>query len=84
VHTDRDALVSVGDWLVQRHRDQVDAGMPAVLTAAQDSARLTYRQALHDITLQEGFPFDVDGPPCSNHSKRLCHYLVLVRRPRSA
>ncbi len=62
VRADRDQRVAVDDWLVQRHRDQVDAGTPTVLTAAQYSGLLTYRQALRDVPLQAGFPSDIAWP----------------------
>jgi len=62
VRAERDQRVAVDDWLVQRHRDQVDAGTPTVQTAAQYSALLVYRQALRDVPQQAGFPSDVDWP----------------------
>jgi hypothetical protein len=38
------------DWMVLRHRDQVEAGITTSLTNEQYQKLLTYRQALRDIT----------------------------------
>ncbi|CAG9177890.1 XkdW family protein [Cupriavidus pampae] len=62
VRFDRDNLLAADDWLVQRHRDQVDAGSPTALTAPQYADLLRYRQALRDMPTQSGFPSNVDWP----------------------
>lgn len=50
---DRDALISACDWTV----------LPdAPLTAAQQTAWKTYRQALRDISVQPGFPATINWP----------------------
>lgn len=58
----RDALIVECDWLVARHRDQVEASKPTTLTSAQYQAWLTYRQALRDLPAQSGFPASVTWP----------------------
>lgn len=53
VRTERDALLRATDYFV----------MPDYpLTGAAKEALLVYRQALRDITRQEGFPYDVVWP----------------------
>ena len=58
----RDQLLSDTQWLVQRHRDQIEVGEPTTLTADQYKALLTYRQALRDVPLQKDFPTKVIYP----------------------
>lgn len=58
----RDQLLGDTQWLVQRHRDQIEVAEPTTLTDDQYKALLTYRQALRDITKQEGFPKEVIYP----------------------
>lgn len=58
----RDALMSECDWLMQRHRDEVDAATATALTDAQYKAWLVYRQALRDLPAQSGFPQTVSWP----------------------
>jgi hypothetical protein len=66
----RDALMLESDWVVNRHRDQTDAGGGTTLTSSQYTAWLTYRQALRDISKQSGWPASVtwptSPPPASN------------------
>lgn len=57
----RDKLMDSTQWLVARHRDQVDGGMPTTLTAEQYKGLLAFRQALRDLPEQNGFP-DVSFP----------------------
>jgi hypothetical protein len=38
------------DWMVIRHRDQIDAGIPTTLSDDQYQTLLSYRQQLRDIT----------------------------------
>lgn len=52
----RDETLAGTDWLVARHRDEVDAGGKTTLTADQFKALLAYRQALRDLPDQKGFP----------------------------
>ncbi|HEX7906750.1 MAG TPA: phage tail assembly chaperone [Paraburkholderia sp.] len=59
----RDLLVSQCDWVVNRHRDQIDAGVTTSLTSTQYQAWLTYRQSLRDIPKQSGWPSNITWPP---------------------
>ncbi|MHA3059901.1 tail fiber assembly protein [Acinetobacter sp. ANC 4636] len=58
----RDRLLSDTQWLVQRHRDQIEVSDPTTLTADQYKALLTYRQALRDVPTQSGFPSNIVWP----------------------
>lgn len=58
----RDQLLSDTQWLVQRHRDQIEVAEPTTLTADQYKALLTYRQALRDVPTQSGFPDNIIFP----------------------
>jgi hypothetical protein len=62
VRAQRDGLMNQCDWVVQRHRDQIDTGIPTTLTTAQFQAWTTYRQSLRDVTKQSGFPVTVTWP----------------------
>lgn len=56
------SLLAQSDWIVTRHRDQVDNGTTSTLTATQFKSWLTYRQSLRDIPTQLGFPQTVSWP----------------------
>ena len=58
----RDVLLNDTQWFIDRHRDQLDAGLPTTLTIAQHAALLAYRQALREVPEQEGFPAVIDWP----------------------
>lgn len=58
----RDNELTASQWLVERHRDQVEAGSATTLTAAQYSALQVYRQALRDWPTASGFPADAIRP----------------------
>lgn len=58
----RDQLLSDTQWLVQRHRDQIEVAEPTTLTSDQYKALLTYRQALRDVPTQSGFPGNIVWP----------------------
>lgn len=58
----RDALLISCDWIVQRHREQVDAAIATTLTSDQYGVWTTYRQALRDMPKQTGFPSEVVWP----------------------
>lgn len=58
----RNSLLAQSDWIVTRHRDQVDNGTTSTLTAMQFKSWLTYRQSLRDIPTQLGFPQTVSWP----------------------
>ncbi|MHC8341756.1 phage tail assembly chaperone [Pseudomonas sp. RT6P73] len=52
----RNAEVSSSEWLVMRHRDELDLDIATTLTAAQFSELLSYRQDLRDWPRSGGFP----------------------------
>lgn len=62
VRLKRDQLLSDTQWLIQRHRDQIEVSEPTTLTADQYKALLTYRQALRDVPTQSGFPNNIVWP----------------------
>ena len=52
----RNALLTNTDWLVMRHRDQVEAKAATTLTEAQYEALQAYRTELRNLPEQSGFP----------------------------
>ena len=52
----RDGVISSTEWLVTRHRDELDMQRPTTLTAEQFAQLLTYRQELRDWPLALQFP----------------------------
>ncbi len=58
----RDALLTSTEWIVSRHRDEIDTGHGTTLSADHYVALLAYRQALRDVPLQAGFPQTIDWP----------------------
>jgi len=57
----RDAALSATDWLVTRHRDEMEAGDALTLQPEQYATLQAYRTALRNFTSQAGFP-DVGLP----------------------
>lgn len=45
----RDRMLDECQWMVNRHRDQVDAGLTTSITVEQYGELLTFRQALRDM-----------------------------------
>ncbi|UTH76115.1 phage tail assembly chaperone [Chromobacterium sp. IIBBL 290-4] len=62
VRVQRDSHLFATEWLVQRHRDEIDLGRPATLNQETFNQLMAYRQALRDVPLQTGFPERVDWP----------------------
>lgn len=58
VRRERDQRVTACRWLMERHRDELDAGQTTTLSDAQYRAWLAYAQALRDLPQAEGFPWD--------------------------
>lgn len=58
----RDAQVSATEWLVTRHRDELDMQRATTLAAEQFAELLVYRQALRDWPQDSRFP-SVDFRP---------------------
>lgn len=52
----RDGVITASEWIVTRHRDEVDMGQETQVTPEQFSELLRYRQALRDWPTAEGFP----------------------------
>lgn len=52
----RDGQVSGTEWLVTRHRDELDMQLATTLTAEQFAELLVYRQALRDWPQDSRFP----------------------------
>lgn len=61
VRTERDKRITDCDWVIIRHRDEVDEGEGTTLTADEYSAWLGYRKALRDLPSVEGFPWSGGG-----------------------
>ncbi|KAA0179507.1 hypothetical protein FX016_18325 [Cupriavidus gilardii] len=58
----RDSLLRSSDWIVHRHRDEVDGGFPLTLAQSKYREWLEYRQKLRDVPEQEGFPDSIEWP----------------------
>jgi len=52
----RDGVISASEWVVARHRDEMDMAQETMITPEQFSELLRYRQALRDWPTVEGFP----------------------------
>jgi hypothetical protein len=61
----RDRLLSASDWLVSRHRDELEVGWMdgTTLTPDQYGKLQQWRHVLRNIDKSPGFP-DVALPPC--------------------
>lgn len=58
----RDSRLGASQWVIDRHRDQVDAGISLTLTGDQYAELMIYRQALRDWPLDTDFPQDQSKP----------------------
>lgn len=58
----RDTLLSETDWVVIRHRDEVEEVISTSLSPEEYSSMLSYRRDLRDITKQPGFPKSINWP----------------------
>ncbi|MBK5299728.1 MULTISPECIES: tail fiber assembly protein [Gammaproteobacteria] len=58
----RDIAISQVQWLINRHRDEVELDLATTLTAAQFSELLAYVQSLRDWPVSPLFP-DIAGRP---------------------
>ncbi|QIY81517.1 phage tail assembly chaperone [Chromobacterium violaceum] len=58
----RDNLLQGCQWLVQRHRDQIDASIATTLTTAQYAQLQSYRESLRNLPQQSGFPDSITWP----------------------
>ena len=62
VRAQRDAKIQETNWLVERHHEQLSAGIETTITDDKYRVLLTYRQALRDVPAQSGFPHQVEWP----------------------
>lgn len=58
----RDAQIARVRWIIDRHRDQVELGLPTTLSAEEHLAVLTYVQGLRDVPQQPDFPTTIQWP----------------------
>ncbi len=65
VRTERDRRITVCDWVILRHRDELDEGSGTTLTADEYAAWLAYRKTLRDMPSADGFPWDGGGEDTS-------------------
>lgn len=59
---ERDRAITATDWMVARHRDEVEAQTVTSLSLDQFKELMTYRQALRDWPDGAGFPRDESRP----------------------
>ena len=57
----RDARINSVLWMRERHTDELELGTEPTLTPEQYAALLTYIQALRDLPVQPGAPWDGGG-----------------------
>lgn len=62
----RDALLAETDWVVIRHRDEIEEGVKTTLIPDQYSSIQAYRRDLRDITEQSRFPENINWPISPN------------------
>lgn len=67
----RDDQLQASQWPVERHRDQVAAGVDATLTSDQYFELLSYRQSLRDWPDSEHFPSELHRPEAPEWLKAL-------------
>lgn len=53
---ERDSALASTDWLVVRHRDEMDAGLTTTLSNDKYTSLLKYRSTLRNITSDRNFP----------------------------
>jgi Phage tail assembly chaperone protein len=56
VRRQRNRLLAQSDWLVMRHREELEQGGKTTLTSAQYGGLQQWRQTLRDIPKAAGFP----------------------------
>lgn len=62
VRSERDGKLTATNWLIERHHEQLSAGIATSIADEAYRALLTYRQALRDVPAQAGFPAAVTWP----------------------
>ena len=58
----RTAELNCHEWVVTRHRDEMELGLTPTLSDEQYTALLVYRQALRDWPAADAFPVVTDRP----------------------
>ncbi len=61
LRTERDTRITSCDWVITRHRDELDEGGGTTLSVEEYAAWLVYRKALRDLPSADGFPWDGGG-----------------------
>ena len=61
LRSERDIRLSAVLWMRERHSDELELGTETTLTPEQYTALLTYIQALRDLPVQPGAPWDGGG-----------------------
>lgn len=59
---ERDAALTASDFMVLRHRDELEEGIPTTLSADEYQALIKYRGQLRNVPEQAGFPTEIDWP----------------------
>lgn len=59
----RDSEIDANEWLISRHRAELDLRRETTLTAEQYTELLEYLQALRDWPATEAFPDSTQRPP---------------------
>lgn len=58
----RDLKFGETSFLVERHREELELGVPTTLSPSEYQDVLQYRQELRDLPSQEGFPHECQWP----------------------
>ena len=62
VRHQREKLLAVATDALNRHRNQIEFGLPTTLTEDEIRDVAAYAQALRDITSQDNYPYNVVWP----------------------
>ena len=62
VRHQRDQLLAVAVNALNRHRNQIDFGIPATLSLVEVQEVASYAEALRNVPQQVGFPYEVAWP----------------------
>lgn len=58
----RDSVLNNISWIIERHRDELEAGIATTLSVERYAELQSYRQQLRDWPAQPGWP-DIEMPP---------------------
>lgn len=62
IRAERDGKIAESNWLVERHHEQLSAGIATSITDEAYHALLAYRQDLRDVPEQSTFPQSIIWP----------------------